>query len=50
MSPLFTLSCDTRFRQGGVGVRIVAIDVLCGSVVFAPKPSRTDTARPADCS
>ena len=27
-------------------VRIGAIDALCGSVVLAPKPSGTDTARP----
>ena len=31
-------------------VRIPAIGVLRGSVVFTPKPSGTDTARPADCS
>ena len=37
-----------RLRQGGIGLRIVAIDALCGSVVFAPTLSGTDTARPAD--
>jgi len=50
MPLVFTLSCDTRLRQAVLVVRIAAIDVRCGSIVFAPKPSRTDTARPADCS
>jgi hypothetical protein len=48
MTPFLTPSLDTRLRQGGVGGANRGDRYHRDSVVFAPMPRGTYTARPAD--